>query len=219
MPPTIGEAAPELAVSEWVQGMPTTLAQEKDHIVLVEVFQVNCPGCFLYALPEAASIYNRYKDEGVRVLGIATAFEDFDKNTLENLRALAERGVVIGETRRALRQYGGSGDTLPYKIPFPLGMDTLTRLDGRADDDKVMAFIQSRLPGFDSESDARRDDIIQRVRAYMSSKEYSAEIFDTYGLQGTPSSILVDRRGILRDVAFGQTGTTENKVSALLREN
>lgn len=219
MPPVIGEMAPELAVSEWVQGMPTSLAQEKDHIVLVEVFQVNCPGCFLHALPEAVNIYNRYKDEGVRVLGIATAFEDFDKNTLENLRALVERGEVVGETKRALGQYGDSGDALPYKIPFPLGMDTLTRMDGRVDDNRVMAFIRSQLPGFDSEAEARRADIIRRVRAYMLSKEYSAEIFDTYGLQGTPSSILVDRRGILRDVAFGQTGTTENKVMTLLGEN
>ena len=219
MPPVMGEMAPELAVSEWVQGMPTSFSQERDHVVLVEVFQVNCPGCFLYALPEAVNIYNRYRDEGVRVLGLATAFEDFDKNTLENLRALAERGVVVGETKRALRQYGGSEDTLPFKIPFPLGMDVLTRMDGHVDDDKVMAFIRSQLPGFDSEGEDRRNDIIRRVRAYMLSKEYSAETFDTYGLQGTPSSILVDRKGILRDVAFGQTGTTENKVQALLRED
>ena len=40
--------------------------------------------------PEAISVYNKYKDNGVRVLGLATAFEDFDKNTLENLRLLAE---------------------------------------------------------------------------------------------------------------------------------
>ena len=36
----------------------------------------------MHAIPEAISIYNKYKDEGVRVLGMATAFEDFDNNTL-----------------------------------------------------------------------------------------------------------------------------------------
>ena len=219
MAPTIGEKAPELAVSEWVQGMPTSLSQEKDHIVLIEVFQVNCPGCFLYALPEATNIYNHYKEDGVRVLGIATAFEDFDKNTLENLRMLAEQGAVVGETKRALEQYGNPSGVLPFKIPFPLGMDTLTRMDGQVDEGKMMSFIRSQLPGFDSESEDRRNDIIGRVRTYMLSKEYSAEIFETYSLQGTPSSILVDRSGILRDVSFGQTGTTEAKVLALLRED
>ena len=82
----IGEKAPNLKVSDWVQGMPTNFDQEKDHIILVEVFQVNCPGCFMYGIPEAINIYNKYRDDGVRVLGIATAFEDFDKNTLDNLK-------------------------------------------------------------------------------------------------------------------------------------
>ena len=41
----IGEKAPNFGVSEWVQGAPTNFDQEKDHIILLEVFQVNCPGC------------------------------------------------------------------------------------------------------------------------------------------------------------------------------
>lgn len=220
MQAVVGRKAPELAISEWVQGMPTTMAEEKDHIVMVEVFQVNCPGCFLYGIPEAINVYNRFREDGVRVLGVATAFEDFDKNTPENLRALAERGTVIGETARALAQYGRSGDgTLHYKIPFPLGMDNLTRTDGRVDDETVLGFIRSQLPGFDSEEDARKRDLMDRVRQYMLSKEYSAETFETYRLQGTPSTILVDRRGILRDVAFGQSGSMEAKIASLLKED
>lgn len=217
--PTIGEKAPEMAISEWVQGMPTTFAQERDHIVLVEVFQVNCPGCFLYGIPEAIKVYEQYADEGVRVLGVATAFEDYDKNTMENLRALARDGTVIGETRKAMDQYNRLVDgALPYRIPFPLGMDKLTKVNGQVSDEQVMSFIRSQLPGFDAASPTRRQDIIQRVKDYMLSKEYSAHTFEMYGLQGTPSTILIDRRGTLRDVAFGQTGTMENKVATLLRE-
>lgn len=217
--PEIGEKAPELAVSDWVQGLPISFAEEKDHIVLVEVFQVNCPGCFLYGIPEAINIYNQYADEGVRVVGVATAFEDYDKNTLENLRALAEKGTIIGETLRGLKQYSQlEGDTLPYSIPFPLGMDELTRINGQVSDDYIMSYIKAQLPDFDNESPSRRQDIIQRVRNYMKTKEYSAKTFETYGLHGTPSSILVDRNGILRDVSFGQTGMIEDKVQRLLRE-
>ena len=58
----IGEKAPNFGVSEWVQGAPTNFDQEKDHIVLLEVFQVNCPGCFMHAIPEAISIYEKYKN-------------------------------------------------------------------------------------------------------------------------------------------------------------
>ena len=112
----IGEKSPNFGVSEWIQGAPTNFDQEKDHVVLLEVFQVNCPGCFMNAIPEAINIYNKYKDEGVRVLGIATAFEDFDKNTLENLKMLAETGEVIGETKNALSMYGKlqDGNKLSY---------------------------------------------------------------------------------------------------------
>ena len=218
MSAVIGRMAPEIQISEWVQGMPTTLAQERDKIVLLEVFQVNCPGCFLYGIPEAIQIYTKYRDEGVRVLGVATAFEDFDKNTLENLRALAESGEVVGETLRALHQYGKIDDnTLPYKIPFPLGADMLVRTSGQIDDSKVVSFIKTQYPEFDSITAEKRAQMIQHVRKYMLSKEYSAQTFETYGMQGTPSTILIDRNGILRDMTFGQTGTVESKIQALLR--
>ena len=59
MSAVIGQKSPSLGVSEWVQGAPTSLDQEKDKIVLVEVFQVNCPGCFMHAIPEAIEIYNK----------------------------------------------------------------------------------------------------------------------------------------------------------------
>ena len=113
----IGEKAPNLKVSKWVQGLPTNFDQEKDHIVLVEVFQVNCPGCFLYGIPEAIEIYNKYHSEGVSVLGVATAFEDFDKNTLENLELLLKTGEVIGDTKEGLRQNGKLSENGVFKCP------------------------------------------------------------------------------------------------------
>jgi len=218
---TIGKKAPNLEVSEWIQGTPTNFDQEKDHVVLVEVFQVNCPGCFMNAIPEAINIYNKYKDEGVRVLGIATAFEDFDKNTLENLKMLAETGEVVGETKNALSMYGKlqDGNKLSYKIPFPLGMDKLTKTSGEISQEKIMQFVYSQIPEFDSQPKDYKNQIIQRVKDHMKSKEYSAETFEKFSLQGTPSTILVDRKGILRDVSFGQAGHVEAMIQKLLNED
>src|SRR5919206_3965844 len=121
---TIGTRAPNIEVSAWVQGKPTNIDKEKGNVVLIEIFQVNCPGCFLYGIPEAIDIYREYKDDGLKVLGLATAFEDFDKNNLENLERLVRTGEVVGETMRALSQYGQlrSGNKLPYNIPFPIAM-------------------------------------------------------------------------------------------------
>ena len=221
MSAVIGQKAPNFGVSEWIQGAPTNFDQEKDHVVLVEVFQVNCPGCFMHAIPEAIEIYNKYKDDGVRVLGIATAFEDFDKNTLENLKMLAETGEVIGETKGALSMNGQlqDGNKLSYKIPFPLGMDNLSKTTGEISQEKIMEFIKPQIPEFDSQPEDYRNQIIQRVKNYMSSKEYSAETFENFSLQGTPSAILVDRKGILRDVSFGQTGHIDGMIQQLLDED
>lgn len=215
----IGKKAPNLKVSQWVQGLPTNFDKEKDHIVLVEVFQVNCPGCFLYGVPEAINIYNKYHSEGVTVLGLATAFEDFDKNTIENLELLLKTGEVIGETKEGLSQYGKLDDgKLPYKIPFPVGMDSLIKETGDISEQRIMNFIKKQIPDFDSQPEDYRNQIINRVKEYLKSKEYSAETFDEYSLNGTPSTIVVDRKGILRDVSFGQNGQLEPLIQSLLNE-
>ena len=217
----IGQKAPNFGVSEWIQGAPTNFDQEKDHVVLLDVFQVNCPGCFMHAIPEAINIYNKYKDEGVRVLGLATAFEDFDKNTLDNLKLLAETGEVIGETKNALSMYGQlkEGNKLSYKIPFPLGMDNLTKITGEISQDQIMQFIYPQIPEFDSQPEEYKNQIIQRVKDYLKTKEFSAETFEKFSLRGTPSTILVDRKGILRDVSFGQSGHLEGMIRKLLDED
>ena len=217
----IGRKAPNFAVSEWVQGMPTNFDQEKDHIVLLEVFQVNCPGCFMHMLPEAIHIYEKYSDEGVRVIGLATAFEDYDKNTLENLRMLAETGEVVGETRRALAMYGQlkEGSRFAHKIPFPLAMDKLTRADDNPSHDRIMQLIYQQIPNFDEQPPDYQKHIIQRVRDHMMAKEYSAETFEKFALRGTPSTIIVDRNGILRHIFFGQSGHTEGVIRELLSED
>mgnify|MGYP002866266675 FL=1 len=215
----IGERAPNFKVSQWIQGLPTNFDKEKDHIVLVEVFQVNCPGCFLYGIPEAINIYNKYHSEGVTVLGIATAFEDFDKNTKENLELLLKTGEVIGDTKEGLSQSGKLSDgKLPYKIPFPVGMDSLVKEIVDINEMRVKNFINKQIPDFDSQSEDYKNQIIYRVKEYVKSKEYSAETFEEYSLNGTPSTIVVDRKGILREVSFGQNGALEPLIQSLLNE-
>jgi len=215
----VGQKAPNLKVSEWVQGMDTNLDKQNDNVVVIVVFQVNCPGCFMYGIPESIEIYNKYKSEGVSVLGMATAFEDFDKNTLENLHLLLETGETIGETRKMLNQYGKSqGSKISFKIPYPVAMDSLIKQSGEASKEKMDSLIKNQIPNFDEQPEDYKKQIYDRVKDYFRSKEFSAETFEMYSLQGTPSSILVDRKGILRDVSFGQNGLLESKIQTLLNE-
>ena len=215
----IGQKAPNLKVSKWVQGMDTNLDKQNDSIVVVEVFQVNCPGCFMYGIPESIEIYNKYRSEGVSVLGMATAFEDFDKNTIENLQLLLETGEAVGETKKMLSQYGESqGGKISYKIPYPVAMDSLVKQSGEVTKEKMDSLIKNQIPDFDTQPENYKNQIYDRVKDYFMSKEFSAETFEMYSLQGTPSSILVDRKGILRDISFGQNGLLESKIQKLLSE-
>ena len=121
---TIGEKAPNIKLGKWVQGMETNFDKEGDNVKLVEVFQVNCPGCFMYSMPEVINIYQKFKGDGLSVFGVATAFEDYDKNTLENLELLLTTGEVVGDTKQALSQYGQLKDgKLPYPVPNPRIVD------------------------------------------------------------------------------------------------
>ena len=215
----IGEKAPSLKVSKWVQGMPTNIDKEKDNVVLVEVFQVNCPGCFLYGIPEAIDMYKKYHKDGLTVLGVATAFEDFDKNTLENLELLLTTGETIGDTLNALGQYGNlNGTNLTYKIPFPVAMDSLKNASESLSQEKIMEVIDGNISNFNSYNEQQKTELIERVKQYLRSKEYSAETFEEYSLRGTPSSILIDKKGILRDISFGQNGLLESRIQGLLNE-
>jgi len=209
----IGQKAPNLKVTKWVQGTNTNLDKQNDNVVVVEVFQVNCPGCFMYGIPESIEIYNKYKSDGVSVLGMATAFEDFDKNTLENLQLLLETGEVVGETKKMLQ-----ADKIPYKIPYPVAMDSLVKQSKEVTKEMMDSLIKKQIPDFDAQPENYKNQIYDRAKNYFLSKEYSAETFEMYALQGTPSNILIDRKGILRDVSFGQNGLLESKIQKLLKE-
>ena len=215
----IGKKAPNLKVSDWVQGNNTNLDQHSGNVILVEVFQVNCPGCFMYGIPEAIEIFNKYKSKNVSVLGVATAFEDFDKNTLKNLELLVETGKVVGETEKMLGQHGQlNGDKITYKIPYPIAMDSLIKQSDDVTKEQMDSLIKKQIPDFDSQSENYKNEIYDRVKNYFLSKEYSAETFEMYALPGTPSSILIDRKGVLRDISFGQNGSLESKIQNLLNE-
>jgi thiol-disulfide isomerase/thioredoxin len=212
--------APNLHVSEWVQGLPTNIDKNIGKVVLIEVFQVNCPGCFMYALPNAIEIYKNNSRDDVVVLGLATAFEDYDKNTLDNLKLLLTSGIVIGETFNALSQYRQlvDGDKLNYKIPFPVAMDVLRKNTQDFTDNNVIDFIEANINNYNSYSEPDKKVLFERVKQYLKNKKYSALTFDEYKLQGTPSAILVDKKGNLRNVFFGANSNLNGLVRQLTNE-
>ena len=215
-----GSPAPELKVSEWVQGGPISLNDSQGKVIVVEVFQVNCPGCFIYGIPEAIDTYQKYKNNDVVVLGLATAFEDFDKNTLENLKLLLQESKVIGETLTTLSYQNKllNEGKLSYNIPFPVGMDMLLKESLPVEGKRIMEFVNANVLDFELYHQKDKDQIISRVKSYLETKPYSPVTFEEYSLKGTPSTIFIDKKGIFRESAFGSTGLMATTVEKLLSE-
>ncbi|MDP1558929.1 MAG: TlpA family protein disulfide reductase [Nitrosomonas sp.] len=209
----------DITVDTWVQGGSVTADDLVGSVVLVEVFQVNCPGCFLYALPKAIQLHEKYQDKGLVVIGLATAFEDYDKNTLENLQRLVETGEVIGQTFKALHQHGMLTDgKLGWRLPFAVGMDRVVPESEPVTDERVLRYTREFLPEFETFIPEQKQAVLEQVKQYMEQKTMRAETFERFALQGTPSAILFDRKGRLRDVSFGQIEHQQSLVEQCLAQ-
>ena len=104
-----------LQISEFLQGQFT-----EKNLNLLLVFQVTCPGCFLYAMPLFNELYRAYSNR-LGFLSLSSAFEDYEYNNIENTKALISDGILVGETQKAL--VSRDIDKMPYAIDFPVAMD------------------------------------------------------------------------------------------------
>ena len=217
----IGNPAPQPDIESWVQGREPLLNELTGQVVLIEVIQVNCPGCFVHALPEAIRLHETYRSQGLKVFAIATAFEHFEHNTLNNLQRLLQQGKLIGDPLFQLDKAGLlDNQRLSYTIPFSVAMDKLVKNDSDTSEKAVNQFILSQIPDFfDGQlSDERKQSIYQQAEHYLKAKTYNALTFERYNLQGTPSSILIDKKGIVKRVSFGIAENLEANIQQLLNE-
>ena len=89
-------SAPEWKVSEWINGDPGKLANHRGKIVLIDFFQLWCPGCNDFSIP----LFQEWEQKfGVRddvlVVSIHTVFEGHEDQTPERLREfVAEKGIT-----------------------------------------------------------------------------------------------------------------------------
>ncbi len=216
---SLGQQAPELQLQTWVQGEPSNISDHLGKVILIEVFQMNCTGCFVHALPEAIRLHSLFEQDDFIVLGVATAFEHFDVNTLDNLKRLIETGEVTGEPLKQLANtHLLKNNKLDYTLPFPVAMDKLVEHREAITEEKILAFIKSQIPDYNSWPEDKKAPVHKQALDYLKLKTHNALTFETYQLQGTPSSILIDKNGILRDVSFGVADHLEELIRELISE-
>ncbi|MFY7761019.1 TlpA disulfide reductase family protein [Aquidulcibacter sp.] len=128
-------------ISHWLNTRnPITQESLLGKVVLLDVFQMLCPGCVSHALPQAMRVAQAFNPADIAVIGLHSVFENHNaQGSKETLAAFLHE----------------------YKIDFPVGIDSPD--------------ASGRLP----------------------------QTMASYGLQGTPTTILIDRRGNLRKQKFG----------------
>ncbi len=149
-PPEKAPAAPALDLEEWVQGGPLRLDELQGKVVLLDFFQMLCPGCH-HAHPHLVELQEKYGAKGLQVIGVASAFEARDRQTPEDIRKYVEEHMTPG---------------------FPVAID--------------------------------RDRIVS---------------FQTYGAQGTPWAVLIDRKGRVRVADFFRPEVFDRLVRLLVEED
>lgn len=79
--------APEWEVSEWINSSPLTLAELRGKVVVVEFFQMWCPGCNRFSIPLMIKWEKMFRgNKDIQLLSIHTVFEGHDVQTPERLR-------------------------------------------------------------------------------------------------------------------------------------
>ena len=148
--------APEWRIGEWINGDPGNLADHRGKVVLIEFFQLWCPGCKNFSVPLFKRWHERYgQRDDVLVVSIHTVFEGHDYQSPERLRefveiwgiehpvgidAFADDGDEVPETMRRYR----TGGTPHVAIVDKSGQQRFRHL-GRFDEEVVEALIDRLL--------------------------------------------------------------------------
>tara|TARA_B110000438_G_scaffold268736_1_gene284540 strand:- start:265 stop:933 length:669 start_codon:yes stop_codon:yes gene_type:complete len=215
--PQVNSPATDLDITEWLGGPSTNISNELGRPILIIVFQVNCPGCFIYGIPETIEVIEKIKSSPLLVWGLATAFEDYDLNNFENLKKLINSGEVVGQTHETLYSKGMlTNNHLEYSIPFPVACDKIMPYHSADYLLDANNYIKKDFPQFESFPKKNQKLILSQVINHLKNKKFRAKTFEAYKLQGTPSILLIDKNGILRAKWFGSGYGLLQEVEKLL---
>jgi len=94
--------APPWQVAQWFNtSAPPSLEALRGKVIVLEAFQMLCPGCVSHGLPQATRVREAFSPDEVAVVGLHTVFEHHAAMTATSLQAFLHE----------------------YRIAFPVGID------------------------------------------------------------------------------------------------
>ncbi|MEL6376397.1 MAG: hypothetical protein AAFQ04_04245 [Pseudomonadota bacterium] len=80
--------APPLQVEQWFTTVePLSLEGMRGLVIVIEAFQMLCPGCVSHGLPQAKKVGLTFRSPDVRVIGLHSVFEHHNAQTPVSLAA------------------------------------------------------------------------------------------------------------------------------------
>lgn len=115
----LGQPAPEIAINDWIKGEPTTLAELRGRVVLLEFWATWCKPC-QQMFPKLKLLDEQYRDRGLDVIALTRHYfagRDMASSQAEELELM--RSVVhqhelqfrvgVAEDERVQDSYGATG--------------------------------------------------------------------------------------------------------------
>ncbi|PMS38148.1 cytochrome oxidase Cu insertion factor (SCO1/SenC/PrrC family) [Trinickia symbiotica] len=85
-----GKTAPEFTgIDNWINSPPLTQQQLRGKVVLVDFWTYSCINC-IHTLPYVKTWYQKYKDQGLVVVGVHTPEYPFERST-DNVKTAIKR--------------------------------------------------------------------------------------------------------------------------------
>lgn len=102
----VGSPAPEWDIATWINSEPLRLHDLRGQVVVIDFFQLWCPGCKSFSIPLTLEWEKEFADEiandRMKIVSIHTVFEGHDHQTVERLRRFVDErgfGHPVGHDR------------------------------------------------------------------------------------------------------------------------
>ncbi len=118
----VGDKAPPLKVTDWVQGKPFDIQKDgKGKVILLEFWATWCAPC-IQIIPDTNELARRYKDNGLVVIGVTDAGQGQTLRTVQDF--VASQGkrmryrVAFDSTQESFQTYvtGTGGMGIPHAV-------------------------------------------------------------------------------------------------------
>ena len=127
----MSDLAPPILAAEWLNTPePLTLAGLRGRVVVIECFQMLCPGCVSHGLPQAQRVAQTFRPQDVVVIGLHCVFEHHAAMRPVSLRAFLHEYRIRFPVAVAVDMAGETGPLPQTMAAYALeGTPTLILID------------------------------------------------------------------------------------------